>query len=342
MAMRNERPMSLAAEMTPGEQEGWGQKPGAERDGESSYIEKALAALHMDEPGSDSGSSSLNWKPCWKHPKSARKFHILEQLQTSRSSMGQSEGQSSFSSGPSQNSGDTNDAMQGWEDDDASLSSSHSNKVKEPRSEDTPLVQVPGIVHSRPTPGAFATTSDRQLKPTLPAWVDQNQDAESKARREQPDAPSMRSIQPQVSSIRSIQPEASSIRSIQLEASSIRSIQPEDSYRSFTTESLPVQGEAQVDIVDKHRTRSHVDLEVAPGQYMLLRGSAETVEAVESGKASMVSCFACEAALWCVPDADLVLCPDCRIVSPLASKQSIQPGVGGVGLGMKVSFESTS
>ena len=131
------------------------------------------------------------------------------------------------------------------------------------------------------------------------------------------------------------------MRSIQLEAS-MRSIQPEASSSSFTTESLPYQGEEQADKIDKHRTQSQVDVEIAPGQYMPLRGSAETLEAVESGKASMVSCFACEATLWCVPDADLVVCPDCRILSPLASKQSSPPRVGGVGLGMKVAFESTS
>jgi hypothetical protein len=109
------------------------------------------------------------------------------------------------------------------------------------------------------------------------------------------------------------------------------------------TESFPFQGEEQVDNIDKtHRTRSEADVEVAPGKYMLLRGSAETVEAVESGKASVVSCFACEAALWCVPDADLVLCPDCRILSPIDSKPSSQHGVGGVGLGMKVDFETAS
>ena len=79
---------------------------------------------------------------------------------------------------------------------------------------------------------------------------------------------------------------------------------------------------------------------------MPLRGSTETLAAVECGMARTVSCIACQATLRCVPDAELVICPDCRLLSPLEhqnhdrSRNKSQPGVyyqvGGVGLGLKV------
>jgi hypothetical protein len=103
---------------------------------------------------------------------------------------------------------------------------------------------------------------------------------------------------------------------------STRSLQPDASSRSCMSEQVT----------------HHQEVEVAPGEYMPLRGSAETLKAIESGKACKVTCFACQASLWCVPDADLVLCPDCRILSPLSSKESSQLWTrhGGVGLGARV------
>lgn len=115
---------------------------------------------------------------------------------------------------------------------------------------------------------------------------------------------------------------------------STRSLQPEASSRSCVSEQDTHRQEGD----EKEKSHQALEVEVAPGEYMPLRGSVETLKAIESGKACIVTCFACEAGLWCVPDADLVLCPDCRILSPLSSKQSSQIWTrrGGVGLGARV------
>jgi hypothetical protein len=65
-----------------------------------------------------------------------------------------------------------------------------------------------------------------------------------------------------------------------------------------------------------------VEIEVSPGLFLPLRGSQETMEAVDSGRAMVVHCMACQTSLYCVPDCQLVLCPDCRILSPAEEMSS--------------------
>ena len=108
---------------------------------------------------------------------------------------------------------------------------------------------------------------------------------------------------------------------------------------------------------DNNASSTRSQIEVAPGHYMPLRGSAETMAAVESGMARTVICMVCQATLLCVPDAELVVCPDCRLLSPLPAdskaccqtrtsryESDTHPGVrhevGGVGLGLKVEANS--
>jgi hypothetical protein len=50
---------------------------------------------------------------------------------------------------------------------------------------------------------------------------------------------------------------------------------------------------------------------------MPLRGSEETLQAIEMGLARIVTCFVCNHSLACVPDCELVICPDCRVISPV-------------------------
>jgi hypothetical protein len=90
-----------------------------------------------------------------------------------------------------------------------------------------------------------------------------------------------------------------------------------------------------------------VEVEVAPGEYMPLRGSEETLQAIEMGHARIVTCFVCNHSLACVPDCELVICPDCRVISPVPSAQDGRktedtyyyegrPARRGVGLGLKM------
>eukprot|EP00934_Nitzschia_sp_Nitz4_P002282 Nitzschia sp. Nitz4//scaffold227_size32659//12721//13737//NITZ4_007898-RA/size32659-processed-gene-0.25-mRNA-1//-1//CDS//3329542794//2282//frame0 len=65
-----------------------------------------------------------------------------------------------------------------------------------------------------------------------------------------------------------------------------------------------------------------VMIEVTPGQYVPLLGSAETWSAVQRGQVSR--------ATLCIDTADMVLCPSCRGISPVEGGRG-----GGLGLGMK-------
>mmetsp|Transcript_28032 Transcript_28032/g.39482 ORF Transcript_28032/g.39482 Transcript_28032/m.39482 type:complete len:292 (-) Transcript_28032:102-977(-) len=123
--------------------------------------------------------------------------------------------------------------------------------------------------------------------------------------------------------------------------------------------------------LSSEKVSSRHEVEVAPGKYMPLRGATETLAAVNNGTSRLVGCLACQTSLRCVPDAELVICPVCRILSPVCSDDEAdysssgsacedemflkhtpdirrldrlkkifksQEWVGGVGLGYKVEF----
>ena len=58
-------------------------------------------------------------------------------------------------------------------------------------------------------------------------------------------------------------------------------------------------------------------MEVAPGISVPLRGSHETWEAIKDGRVTVTTCCACQLELHCIEDAEMVICPDCWIVSPV-------------------------
>jgi len=94
----------------------------------------------------------------------------------------------------------------------------------------------------------------------------------------------------------------------------------------------------------------HLQVEICPGHYAALRGSEETWGAIQRGFCSNVNCFNCGLALVCIADAEYVLCPECRVVSPVLIEEEPlmdckiparnsygqQPAFrGGVGLGLR-------
>jgi hypothetical protein len=95
-----------------------------------------------------------------------------------------------------------------------------------------------------------------------------------------------------------------------------------------------------------------VQVEIAPGFFSPLRGSKETWDAISRGHSTNVDCFGCCTSLLCIADAEYVLCPDCKVVSPTsvadamferkppAKASSCLPPLplvtGGVGLGLRV------
>jgi len=60
-----------------------------------------------------------------------------------------------------------------------------------------------------------------------------------------------------------------------------------------------------------------ISIEVSPGVFANLRGSEETWNALEAGFVADVECLCCGHQLLCIADAEFVLCPDCRVVSPV-------------------------
>lgn len=86
--------------------------------------------------------------------------------------------------------------------------------------------------------------------------------------------------------------------------------------------------------VPECRPSSHLPvIEIAPGVCVRLRGAQETWKCIENDFYTPVVCFDCNADLCCIQDADYVLCPSCRVVSPMEGDYPKRFGDGGVGLG---------
>lgn len=78
-------------------------------------------------------------------------------------------------------------------------------------------------------------------------------------------------------------------------------------------------------------------IEVQPGYFAVLRTARDTRQAVKDDSARDVICFACSSLLKCVPDCLMVICPECRVISPIDVVPSdiYYPFCHGVGLGWK-------
>jgi hypothetical protein len=63
-------------------------------------------------------------------------------------------------------------------------------------------------------------------------------------------------------------------------------------------------------------------IEVMPGTYMPLIGTDETKVAMKEGRMVHTCCFICNLQVVCTDEADCVLCPSCRGVSPITSSSS--------------------
>jgi hypothetical protein len=78
---------------------------------------------------------------------------------------------------------------------------------------------------------------------------------------------------------------------------------------------------------------SQPTIEISPGIRVRLRGADETLEAISNDFYLPAECICCESTIFCIQNADYVLCPDCRVVSRMEGLSS--RGMGGVGLGFK-------
>ena len=74
-------------------------------------------------------------------------------------------------------------------------------------------------------------------------------------------------------------------------------------------------------------------VEIVPGKFLPLRGAIETWKAVQCDFYIPCTCLACSETIFCIQDASFVICPECRVVSPLESAIEDDNHAGGVGLG---------
>lgn len=70
---------------------------------------------------------------------------------------------------------------------------------------------------------------------------------------------------------------------------------------------------------NQNSTGSNKFIEVMPGYKVPLRGANETWQCVENDFFLPTSCMACSADICCIQDAEYVICPTCKVVSPLLS-----------------------
>jgi hypothetical protein len=73
-------------------------------------------------------------------------------------------------------------------------------------------------------------------------------------------------------------------------------------------------------------------IEVAPGLSVRLRGADETWRAIQADQYQPCTCLECNATMFCIQDAWLVLCPTCRVASPVNVSATANRD-GGVALG---------
>lgn len=76
-----------------------------------------------------------------------------------------------------------------------------------------------------------------------------------------------------------------------------------------------------------------LQINIAPGMTDRLRGAKETFKCIEDDFYLHVQCYGCADNICCILDASFVLCPHCKVVSPIEGNEEIQ---GGVGLGFSV------
>ena len=118
------------------------------------------------------------------------------------------------------------------------------------------------------------------------------------------------------------------------------------SVRSERSKSPPPRSVANPPLVPPSQTPSTppsvnkpttIEIEISPGQYAPLRGSEETLRALKRGDMIETQCFECQGRLRCIFDCACVLCPDCRVVSPVEdSASTLAIDRIGVGLGLKM------
>jgi hypothetical protein len=104
-------------------------------------------------------------------------------------------------------------------------------------------------------------------------------------------------------------------------------------HSSSSTRKIPSVSEFSPSMPPPPPRPSQSMIEISPGVHVRLRGADETWKAIEQDSYMPAECLCCETTIFCIQNADYILCPDCRVVSRMEGSSS--RGMGGVGLGFK-------
>lgn len=95
-------------------------------------------------------------------------------------------------------------------------------------------------------------------------------------------------------------------------ASGRAAVEEEDADRTVAAAAAPATASSsQVAVA------APIEIEIAPGEFRQLRGAEETMWALQQGRYQVVDCMNCSSCLQCIDNCELVICPDCRMVSPI-------------------------
>ena len=81
------------------------------------------------------------------------------------------------------------------------------------------------------------------------------------------------------------------------------------------------------------RTWDRLQVELLPGHFVPLIGSEETWQAFCADNVIDIECSSCQTFLYCKNTAEMFLCPECRMISPI---DDVGLGAEGLGLGLSV------
>jgi len=82
-----------------------------------------------------------------------------------------------------------------------------------------------------------------------------------------------------------------------------------------------------------------IDIEIVPGHNVPLLGSDESWHAFKNDNVIPTECSACQTFLYCIDTASMVICPSCRMVSPLDQNGCIESEGLGLGLSVECVFD---
>ena len=97
---------------------------------------------------------------------------------------------------------------------------------------------------------------------------------------------------------------------------------PNDKHTSYPQQQQQQRDNEERCLYDDMSHNEFDMIEVADGVMLPLCGTNESLEAIYDGRVTIARCCCCRVNLHCIDKADLVVCPDCYVVSPVVADES--------------------